>query len=226
MSNPNDYMYLKPKRTLAFSLVLFLTLSHGMAQKSVVLPFDAYKAERTEFIEFGLLDIMVIYSYKLLQNDLYLETVKVNAQPLLGYELKSISLSKNKIDNHHYRYELSAVLTKTHLGKDIFSAPITIVGSLFVDVDDTSGFSINHEFHEIPVISKPFLAIQYIWNLHYWLVLISVLVLLARKTLLNLRHALIVVIPLIGPLVYLIKELKVLLKKEMSKLKSDKNDGV
>lgn len=44
------------------------------------------------------------------------------------------------------------------------------------------------------------------FEIHNWLLLVSALVLLIVKTPLNLRHGLIIAIPLLGPGVYLTKE--------------------
>lgn len=79
-------------------------------------------------------------------------------------------------------------------------------GSVYFEGESADNFSVTHEFLEIETVNAGFVITQYLFAIHDWLLFVSALVLLIVKTPLNLRHGLIIAIPLLGPGVYLTKE--------------------
>lgn len=171
-------------------------------------PISSIGAQRYEKVDVGgLHHIGIRYKFSLNSDQFQLDTVFVKSDDIAGYEIRPGFFVKNQINATEFEYILDVIVVKKHLGNDMFSESLNFKGVIFIEGESLENFSVVHQLTETPEISTLFLVFQYFWVIHNWLLVASILVLLISKEPLNLRHGLIVVIPLFGPGVYLTKEM-------------------
>lgn len=193
-----------PKTLLS---ILFLLLFYSGIAQSSKLPFTSMTSGKWENVDIGgLYYIDLGYQFSIDKEGFSLDTVKVRENQFTGYSLEILSYFNNKISTSQYDYSVTIDFTKQHLGSRFFNEIFHIKGSVYLEGESADNFSVTHEFLEIETVSESFVIMQYLFAIHYCLLLASALVLLILKTPLNLRHGLIVAIPLLGPVVYLTKE--------------------
>ncbi len=134
-----------------------------------------------------------------------------------GYSIETLDYFSNKISNSQYDYQIYINFSKEHLGQPFFNYILTIEGSIHLEGESADDFSVVHEILGANKLGSDIVFLQYVFEIHNWLLLVSIILLLIFKTPLNLRHGLIVAIPLIGPGVYLTKEIIRLIRARKKK---------
>ena len=191
------------------SIVLLVSFIPTSISQSDQTSFPTMGAERYEEVDVGgLHPIGVRYKFALKSDKFQLDTVFVKSDDLVGYDVRPGFFFKNQISAFEFEYNLSIHIVKRHLGYDMFSETLNFKGIIFIEGENKEDFSVVHELTEIPKISPEFLVLQYFWAVHIWLLIASAFVLLISKEPLNLRHGLIVAIPVVGSTIFLFLKLR------------------
>lgn len=166
--------------------ILFLLLFYlGIAQSSK-LPFTSMSTEKWENVDIGgLYDIDLGYQFSIDKGGFSLDTVKVKEGQVAGYSIKTLDYFSNKISNSQYDYEITINLSKEHLGQPFFNDILTIEGSIYLEGESADDFSVVHEILEANKLGSDIVFLQYVFDIHNWLLLASALILLILKTPLN-----------------------------------------
>ena len=114
-------------------------------------------------------------------------------------------------------------LFKNTLKSGFFSQVIKVYASIYIEGESSENFSVINEITNADQIIPSFIVCQHIWQYHYWLLIVSVLVLLFKGTPINARHGLIFIFPLLGPAVYLAEQVVILVRKRKESRKTEQS---
>lgn len=149
----------------------------------------------------------VASSIRLDSSGFFIDTLYLEApsQSFLKFTRNHNTVLK-KIDNITYSWTSSCVLVLKIFNIELASEYVEISGNYSLDYKTRNEYTLINSVEDV-IFNSEFDMVEYFWQAHFLLIFISMIVLFIRKTPLNMRHGLIVVIPLFGPGVYLTKEM-------------------